>query len=227
MTDNGVTNISIVTNILKANDCIAAENRKTLEDSGAFAINILGSPGAGKTAFLEACIPYLLKNGLKVGVIFGDITTTNDAKRISVYKVPVVQIMTEAFGGSCHLDAPMIRKAFEKINLDGLDVLFIENVGNLVCPAVFDIGEHGRILVLSVTEGEDKPLKYPVIFQRTDLVIINKVDLLPHLDVDLDLIHKNIKSVNSKCQVLEFSKKENKNLDSVLNWLKKIHNRKI
>jgi hydrogenase nickel incorporation protein HypB len=213
--------ISVVTNILKANDRIAHELRQGFYKSGIFVINIMGSPGAGKTSFLEAIIPYLIDNDLKVGVICGDIATTNDAKRISKNNIPMVQIMTEAFGSSCHLDATMIHTALGQMNLDGLDILFIENVGNLVCPSVFDIGEHARMVVLSVTEGEDKPRKYPNIFQKADCVIVSKVDLLPYLKIDKDEIYKNLRWVNPKNEIIDFSYNDKIYLDKWMSWYKK------
>ncbi|MBU1626366.1 hydrogenase nickel incorporation protein HypB [bacterium] len=214
--------ISVVSNIFKANDHIANENRKLLNDSGVFAINIMGSPGSGKTSFLESLMPKLLNNGLKAGVIFGDIATTKDAERLQKFGIPVVQIMTEAFGGACHLDASMIKEGLNKIQLKDLDLLFIENVGNLVCPAIFDIGEHARIVVLSVTEGEDKPSKYPTIFLRTDLVILNKVDLIPYLSIKTNDLLKEIRKINQKLDVIEFSNKEVNKTKVWLDWFEYI-----
>ncbi|OGL45675.1 MAG: hydrogenase accessory protein HypB [Candidatus Schekmanbacteria bacterium RBG_13_48_7] len=215
----GNKNIQIVTKIMEANDRIADENRQRFAEHGLFVVDIMGSPGSGKTSLLETTIPNLLKKQLKVGVIVGDIMTTNDAERISVFSIPVIQIMTESFGGACHLNASMIRQALDQLNLEDMDILFIENVGNLVCPAEFDIGHNERVVLISVTEGEDKPAKYPLAFRIADLVILTKTDLLPYLDFDINIFYKNLKWVNPKTQVFDLSAKKEKNLQNWINWL--------
>lgn len=210
--------INVVTRILAANDRVAEENRKRFAAAKVKVINLISSPGAGKTALLEATLGKL-KGKKKIAVIVGDIATTKDAERIAKYDVPVVQITTESFGGSCHLEASTIRQALDSIPLDGLDVLVVENVGNLVCPAEFDLGEQAKVSMLSVTEGEDKPLKYPLAFQVADLVILSKVDLVPHLRVDMDALRANVRTVNPKARVMELSSQSGQGFDAWLEWL--------
>jgi len=210
--------INVVTRILAANDRVAEENRKRFAAAKVKVINLISSPGAGKTALLEATLGKL-RGKKKIAVIVGDIATTKDAERIAKYDVPVVQITTESFGGSCHLEASTIRQALDSIPLDGLDVLVVENVGNLVCPAEFDLGEHAKVSMLSVTEGEDKPLKYPLAFQVADLVILSKIDLVPHLRVDMDALRANVKTVNPKARVIELSSQTGEGFDAWLDWL--------
>lgn len=210
--------INVVTRILAANDRVAEENRTRFAAAKVKVINLISSPGAGKTALLEATLGKL-RDKKKIGVIVGDIATTKDAERIAKYDVPVVQITTESFGGSCHLEASTIRQALDSIPLDGLDVLVVENVGNLVCPAEFDLGEHAKVSMLSVTEGEDKPLKYPLAFQVADLVILSKIDLVPHLRVDMDALRANVHTVNPKAKVIELSSQSGQGFDAWLEWL--------
>jgi hydrogenase nickel incorporation protein HypB len=179
------TKISVVEGVLDANDTIAAVNRADLDRAGVVAVNLMSAPGAGKTSLLERTVTAL--PGLRVGVLEGDVQGTADADRLAALHVPVTQLNTDpGFGGECHLDANMVRSALPSLPLEELDVLVIENVGNLVCPAEFRVGEHTRVMVSAVTEGEDKPLKYPLMFRACELVLINKIDLLEHLDFDLD-----------------------------------------
>ena len=147
-------------------------------------------------------------------------------KRLAKYKIPVVQITTETFGGACHLDANMIKKALEKIDLTKVDILFIENIGNLICPAEFDLGEHKKVIVLSLTEGEDKPSKYPVVFRNADLLLVNKVDLLPFLDLDLSLLSRNAKKINPRLPSIKLSAKTEEGFSDWINWLTKQYNAK-
>ncbi len=210
--------INVVTRILAANDRVAEENRKRFADAKVRVINLISSPGAGKTALLEATLGRL-KGSKKIAVIVGDIATTKDAERIAKYDVPVVQITTESFGGSCHLEASTIRQALDDIPLNGLDVLVVENVGNLVCPAEFDLGEHAKVSMLSVTEGEDKPLKYPLAFQVADVVVLSKVDLVPHLKIDMDALRANVRQVNPKARIIELSSQSGQGFDAWLDWL--------
>ncbi len=210
--------INVVTRILSANDRVAEENRTRFADAKVKVINLISSPGAGKTALLEATLGRL-KGSKKIAVIVGDIATTKDAERIARYDVPVVQITTESFGGSCHLEASTIRQALDDIPLRGLDVLVVENVGNLVCPAEFDLGEHAKVSMLSVTEGEDKPLKYPLAFQVADLVILSKVDLVPHLKIDMDALRANVRQVNPKARIIELSSQSGQGFDAWIDWL--------
>jgi hydrogenase nickel incorporation protein HypB len=211
--------ITVVTKILEANDRVAEENRRMFSEAGAYAIDLIGSPGAGKTMLLEATLPALA-GLMRVGVIAGDIETTLDAQRISAFNVPVVQATTGAFGGACHLEASTVRQAADQLDLDCLDLVFIENVGNLVCPAEFDIGQGARVVVLSVTEGEDKPLKYPLAFSTADFVVINKADLLPYLDLDMDALRRNLRQVNPKLEWVELSARTGGGLDSWIGWIR-------
>jgi hydrogenase nickel incorporation protein HypB len=197
---------------------VAQENRQLFRAKGTFAINLMSSPGSGKTLILEQTL-RLIHGKLSAGVIEGDICSTLDSERLSKFDVPVVQINTQPFGGDCHLDARMIKAACESLDLPALDVLFIENVGNLVCPAEFDLGENVKVAVISVTEGVDKPLKYPLIFRVSDLVLINKTDLLPYLDVDVDQLYANIARVNPRIPNISLSAKTKDGLDTWVEWL--------
>jgi hydrogenase nickel incorporation protein HypB len=211
--------VGVVTNILAANERVADENRRVFARYGLCVINLISSPGAGKTTLLEKTLPALAAKGIRAAVIVGDIATTRDADRLAVHGVPVVQIMTEAFGGSCHLEASTIRMGMEQIDLYALDLLFVENIGNLVCPAEFDLGERAKVALLSVTEGEDKPLKYPLAFQVSNLVLVTKVDLVPHLDFDLESLSANLQAVNPRLARLDLSARRGTGLDAWLAWL--------
>jgi hydrogenase nickel incorporation protein HypB len=212
--------IKVLTDFLEANDTIASQNRKLFDEHNILALNLMSSPGGGKTLILEKTIEKLKKD-FAFGVIEGDVATTNDAERLARYNIPVVQITTESFGGACHLDASMVREALESLDLSRVDILFIENIGNLICPAEFDLGEHKRVIVLSLTEGEDKPSKYPVAFRNSDLLLVNKIDLLPHLDINVDLLMKNTKRVNPKLLSLKLSAKTEEGFKGWLDWLVK------
>jgi len=207
--------IKVTTRILDANDRIAEENRKMFKELGVYVINLMSSPGAGKTSLLERTI-QAIKDKVKVGVIEGDITGTNDAERIDRLGVPVVQINTE---GACHLDANMIADAVKDLSLKDLDILFIENVGNLVCPAEFKVGEDMKVMILSLTEGDDKPLKYPLMFQESSVLIINKIDLKDLLDVNVDKIKIDALSLNPNIKIFEVSCKTGYGIDEWTNWL--------
>ncbi|MGB8657560.1 MAG: hydrogenase nickel incorporation protein HypB [Candidatus Zixiibacteriota bacterium] len=212
--------IQVLTDFLEANDAVAQQNKKTFDRNKILALNLMSSPGAGKTLILEKTVETLKKD-FNFAVIEGDVATTNDAKRLAKYDIPVVQITTESFGGACHLDASMVGKAMGKMDLSGVEILFIENIGNLICPAEFDLGEDRRVIVLSLTEGEDKPTKYPVAFRNADLLLVNKVDLLDYLDVDLPLLLKNAKKVNPELKVIEVSAKTGEGMDAWIAWLRK------
>lgn len=207
--------IKVTTKILDANERIAEENKKMFKEAGVFVINLMSSPGAGKTTLLEKTIEAI-KDKVKVGVIEGDITGTNDAERIDKLGVPVVQINTE---GACHLDANMIAEAAKELPLNDIDLLFIENVGNLVCPAEFKVGEDMKVMILSLTEGDDKPLKYPLMFQESSVLIINKIDLKDLLDVSIDKIKKDAQFLNPKIKIFEVSCKTGQGINEWANWL--------
>lgn len=209
--------IKVMTNILDRNDQIAAEVNERLSAAGIFVINLLGSPGCGKTSLLESTIVGL-KGELSMAVIEGDLFTAKDAQRIEQHGVPVVQINT---GGGCHLDANMVNSVLDHLNLENLDLIVIENVGNLVCPAEFNIGEDVKVTVLSITEGEDKPLKYPLIFKQASAVILNKVDLLPYTSFDMQSAMKDIMSISPETALLQVSCRTGEGLDHWYDWLKK------
>jgi hydrogenase nickel incorporation protein HypB len=202
---------------LKAlNNQIAAENRDKFKTGGLYVINIMGSPGSGKTTFLENILPKLSEI-VRTAVIEGDLATQNDALRIQKTGVTALQINTD---GGCHLDAKMIENQLQKLDLDSLDLLIIENVGNLVCPATYDLGEDMRMVILSVAEGEDKPVKYPVAFLNANVAVITKTDLLPYIDADVGVMKKYISDVNSKVIVFETAKQNGVyNADSVIEYI--------
>ncbi|MBL7211920.1 MAG: hydrogenase nickel incorporation protein HypB [Desulfobacteraceae bacterium] len=208
--------ISVVKNILEANDRIAQENRAIFDKKGLVVFNLMSSPGAGKTSLLEKTIDGL-KDHLRMGVIEGDIQSSQDAERIARRGIPVVQINT---GGACHLDGNMIRDTFEDFNFDDLDLLVVENVGNLVCPAEFQVGEDFKVMILSVTEGADKPSKYPLMFHESKVLLINKIDLLPYVDCDIQTIKKEALKINPHLTMFEISCKTGEGLDAWYSWLK-------
>src|SRR4030042_4965837 len=210
--------IKVVEKVLGANDAIAAQNRAWFREKGVFVINVMSSPGSGKTTLLERTLAAL-SGRVRAGVIVGDIATTHDSERLARSGAPVVQINTEPFGGDCHLAAHVIREAASGLNLDDLDLLIVENVGNLVCPAEFDIGEDKKVVVLSVAEGEDKPLKYPLMFRVCDAAVLNKVALLPYLDYNKPLALENIRRIHPELPVFELSAKTGQGLENWLAWL--------
>jgi len=207
--------IKVVTKILDANERIAEENRQIFDANKTFVINLISSPGAGKTSLLEKTIKHL-KNKEKIGVIAGDISGSDDALRIDRLGVPVVQINTS---GACHLDANMINDVLSDLPLEEIKLLFIENVGNLVCPAEFNLGENIKAMILSLTEGHDKPLKYPLIFQKSSAMVLNKVDLKPFLDVSIEKIKRDVASLNPSIKVFELSCKTDEGMESWIKWL--------
>jgi hydrogenase nickel incorporation protein HypB len=187
--------VRVVEDALDANNTIARANRDDFDRAGVTVVNLMSAPGAGKTALLERVLGSL--DGVRAGVLEGDVQGSYDADRLATLHVPVTQLNTDpGFGGECHLDANMVRSALPAMPLDDLDLLVIENVGNLVCPAEFRVGEDARVMVSSVTEGEDKPLKYPLMFRTCELVLVNKIDLLPHLEFDLDAFLHNLDAVH-------------------------------
>jgi hydrogenase nickel incorporation protein HypB len=212
------TRVRIVEDALDANATIARANRADFDRSGVAVVNLMSAPGAGKTALLECALPAL--DGVRVGVLEGDVQGRQDADRLAALHLPVTQLNTGAgFGGECHLDANMVRSALPALALDDLDLLVVENVGNLVCPAEFRIGEDARIMVSSVTEGEDKPLKYPLMFRACELVVINKIDLLEHLDFDLDRFLYHLDAVHPGVQRLLVSARTGEGVDALRDWL--------
>ncbi|HYA11500.1 MAG TPA: hydrogenase nickel incorporation protein HypB [Thermodesulfovibrionales bacterium] len=210
--------VKVVTHILEANDRIAAENRKLFQETGVYVINIMSAPGAGKTSLIERTIREL-SGKLKIGVIEGDIAGTDDAKRIAKLGIPVVQINT---GGACHLDANMINEVMADLPLKDLDLLIIENVGNLVCPAEFKVGENIKVMLLSIAEGDDKPLKYPLMFQESSALLLNKIDLLPYTNASIEKIKKNSLSLNPKLKIFEVSCKTGEGINKWVEWLQSL-----
>jgi hydrogenase nickel incorporation protein HypB len=208
--------ISVVKNILEANDRIAQQNRTLFDEYNLTVVNLMSSPGAGKTSLLEKTI-QALKNDISVGVIEGDIQSSQDAERIARMDIPVVQINT---GGACHLDGNMIRDTFSEFDMANLDLLVVENVGNLVCPAEFKVGEDFKAMILSVTEGDDKPAKYPLMFHESSVLIINKIDLLPYVDCTVERIREEALKINPHMAIFEVSCKTGEGLDAWYEWLK-------
>ncbi len=208
--------VDVQKNVLKENDRIAAELRAEFQRRGIVCLNVIASPGAGKTSLLEHTLQSLAGGRHRVAVLTGDIQTERDAARLARFGFPARQIVT---GGTCHLDAKMIQRALTDISLDGLDLLFIENVGNLVCPAAYDLGEACKIVMLSVAEGDDKPLKYPSIFSRARLMLLHKVDLLPYTRFDLDVARADARRVNPAIEILETSFVGTPGLPPWFDWL--------
>jgi hydrogenase nickel incorporation protein HypB len=212
------TRVKVAEDALDANETIARANRDDFDREQVRVVNLMGTPGAGKTALLEAALAGL--DGVRAGVLEGDVQGSMDADRIAALHVPVVQLNTEAgFGGECHLDANMVRSAIPELGLGEIDLLVIENVGNLVCPAEFRVGEDARVMVCSVTEGEDKPLKYPLMFRACELVLVNKVDLLPHLEFDLDRFLANLDAVHPGVEWIATSVVNGEGTDAWRSWL--------
>ncbi len=212
------TRVRVVESALDANDTIALANRADFDRAGVAVVNLMSAPGAGKTALLERALPRL--PGVRVAVLEGDVAGSLDADRLARLHVPVTQLNTDqGFGGECHLDANMVRSALPEVPLGDIDLLVIENVGNLVCPAEFRVGEDARAMVCSITEGEDKPLKYPLMFRACELVVVNKIDLLPHLDVDLDALLRNVDAVNPDVPTLLTSARTGEGVEGLREWL--------
>src|ERR687898_3113486 len=216
------TKVRVVEDALDANNTIARANRADFDRASVRVVNLMSAPGAGKTMLLERVLAEGL-DGIRPGVLEGDVQGSFDADRLSVLHVPVTQLNTDpGFGGECHLDANMVRSALSELPLDDIDLLVIENVGNLVCPAEFRVGEDARIMVSSITEGEEKPLKYPLMFRACELVLVNKVDLLPHLDFDLDKFLYNLESVHPGVRHILVSAKSGEGIDEWRDWLTRV-----
>ena len=208
--------ITVERKILKKNDEIAAENRQIFKNNNTYTINLLSSPGSGKTSLLEKTLEQL-NTTMKIGVIEGDVQTDNDAQRIARYHVPVVQIVTN---GGCHLEAKLVQNALDNFDLASLELLVIEKVGNVVCPANYDLGEEKKIVMLSTTEGDDKPAKYPAMFRASNVMIINKIDLLDYVDFDLKSVREHALTINPDLEIFELSCTTGEGLDNWINWLK-------
>jgi len=207
--------IKILKDILGANEQIAERNRRLLDSKGVFAVNLMSSPGAGKTSLILETIKSL-KGKTKIGVIEGDISSSMDAEAIGKAGVPVIQINT---GGACHLDANMVNNALDSFPLQDMELLFIENVGNLVCPAEFTLGEHRKVMISSIPEGDDKPFKYPLMFDIADVVLINKIDLLPYLEFDVQTFSQAIKGINKKVEIYQVSCVTGEGIQQWVSWL--------
>jgi hydrogenase nickel incorporation protein HypB len=207
--------VKVVADILGANDRIAEENNRLFKDCGVFVINMMSSPGAGKTTLLEKTLAAL-KDKYKIGVIEGDVATTADAERIEKMGVPVVQINT---GSACHLDGNMVRNALDEFDLKSLDLLIVENVGNLVCPAEFNVGEDCKVMLLSVPEGDDKPLKYPLMWHESKALVINKIDLIPYTNFNIDKARKDSLTLNPKLDIFPVSCRTGEGLEGWYGWL--------
>jgi hydrogenase nickel incorporation protein HypB len=217
------TKVRVVEDVLDANDTIARANRDDFDRARVAVVNLMSAPGAGKTRLLERALDGLAASGVRAGVLEGDVQGSYDADRLSLLHVPVAQLNTDGgFGGECHLDANMVRSALPSLPLDELDLLVVENVGNLVCPAEFRIGEDARIMVCSVTEGEDKPLKYPLMFRACELVLINKVDLLEHLEFDVDRLLANLDAVHPGVERMLVSARTGEGVDAFRDWLAQV-----
>lgn len=207
--------IQVMKNILGENDKVADENRELFDEKNVFVINLMGSPGSGKTSLLELTLAKL-KNKIKIAVIEGDLFTTKDAERIERHDVPVIQINT---AGGCHLDAAMVKHAAESLNLDDIDLIIVENVGNLVCPAEFDVGENLKAVVLSITEGDDKPMKYPLIFKESKIAILNKIDIIKFTNFNLESAREDLTTLNPGIKIIETSCTSEEGIEDWCNWI--------
>jgi len=212
--DDELVPLDVQTRLLESNDRTARHNREHFEQSGVLAINLMGSPGSGKTALLEATARWT--GHLRIAAVSGDLETDNDARRLTKAGIPARAITT---GTGCHLDAALVHKALPGFSLAALDVFFIENVGNLVCPAIYDLGQAVNVVALSVTEGEDKPLKYPAMFRAADLVVLTKLDLLPHLDVHVEAIEDALARVMPSPRLIAVSAKTGAGIESWVEWI--------
>ncbi|MCX6007140.1 MAG: hydrogenase nickel incorporation protein HypB [Chloroflexi bacterium] len=215
--------INVMQDVLQANDRIAGENRQLFNKNRNLVLNLMSSPGAGKTSLLEKTAEKLAGK-LRLGVVVGDIETTRDADRIAKYNVPAIQLTT---GTACHLDANMVASALPHLSLDKIDILVVENVGNLVCPAEFIVGEDYKIMILSVTEGDEKPLKYPLMFRESALMLINKIDLLQYTNFNLEEAKSNARKINPDIDIIEISCTKGTGLDEWISWLTAHYQKKL
>jgi hydrogenase nickel incorporation protein HypB len=218
--ETGTTRVTILENLLSENDRVADANGRDLDAAGVRAVNLMSSPGAGKTTLLKRTLARL-GGSTRIGILEGDIATTLDADELEGSGATAISVVNTSagFGGECHLDAVMVRSGLTRLPLDDLELLIIENVGNLVCPAEFRVGEHAKAMVYAVTEGEEKPLKYPVMFRAAEVVVVNKIDLLPHLDFDLARFLSNLKAVNPGALVIQASARTGEGVDEWCSWL--------
>jgi hydrogenase nickel incorporation protein HypB len=207
--------IQVIENILNANDQLALENEKVFNEAGIYTLNIMASPGAGKTSLIEITLKKLAKT-LQIGVIDGDIATSLDADRAAAAGARAIQINT---GGECHLEAMMVKQAISQFNLESLDLLIVENVGNLICPASFKLGTHANVLIASVPEGDDKPYKYPGMYRGVDALVINKIDLLPYVDFNMEYFLKGVEILNPGLQTFTLSCRTGEGVDSWIDWI--------
>ncbi len=225
--DTGSQRVDVLESIFAENDIRADINRAAFESNGIRVLNLMSSPGSGKTTVLGATLDELAGE-IAVGVIEGDIATDLDAAKLGGRGAQVSLLNTSnGFGGECHLDAPMVNRALQGLELPGLDLVIIENVGNLVCPAEFDVGEHAKAMVYSVTEGEDKPLKYPVMFRSVDVVLLNKIDLVPYLDADIDTYIAHVREVNPTATILPISARTGAGMPAWFGWLRRFVDGKL
>src|SRR5271165_1656597 len=219
--ETGRERVEVLERIFDENDKIAAANREKFAASGVCAVNLMSSPGAGKTTLLRETLRRMA-GPVRIGIIEGDIETSLDADRLAGFGAEIALINTgNGFGGECHLDAPMVGSALPRLGLADLDLVLIENVGNLVCPAEFDVGEHARAMVYAITEGDDKPLKYPVMFRAVDVVLLNKIDLVPYLDVDVDSYIARVREVNPTATILPVSARTGAGMSAWFGWLRR------
>lgn len=216
---SGARKIQVVRNVLDANNMMAEQMRRRFAEKQVFVLNMMSSPGSGKTTTLVRTLAALMPE-LRCAVIVGDICSTHDADKLAESGAPVIQINTDQFGGECHLAAHVIDTAVAAIDLNATDLLIVENIGNLVCPAEFDIGEDLRVVMLSVTEGEDKPIKYPLMFRVCDAALINKVDLLPYLDLKIDAVHASLLQVHPDIPLFNISAKTGEGIGDWIDWLR-------
>ncbi|CAJ1506957.1 hydrogenase nickel incorporation protein HypB [[Mycobacterium] burgundiense] len=217
----GAQRIDVLESIFAENDSRADINRAIFESNGIRVLNLMSSPGSGKTTVLAATLDALADQ-IAVGIIEGDIATDLDAAKLGGRGAQISLLNTDnGFGGECHLDAPMVNRALQGLDLPGLDLVVVENVGNLVCPAEFDVGEHAKAMVYSVTEGEDKPLKYPVMFRSVDVVLLNKIDLVPHLDADVDRYIAHVRTVNPDVTIFPVSARTGAGMAAWFDWLRR------
>jgi hydrogenase nickel incorporation protein HypB len=212
-----MTKIDIEKKIQNENDRVAQRNRRAFAKAGVFVVNIISSPGSGKTTLLEATLDKLAES-LSIAVIEGDVSTQRDMDRVRARGASGVQINT---GGGCHLSAAMVEEVLGEFDIDSAEIVFIENVGNLICPSTYDLGEDVRMALLSTTEGDDKPMKYPAIFHEADLAVINKIDLLPHLTYDMEKVEKEIRVLNPECEILRLSALSGVGVDAWVDWITK------